>query len=146
MSHAQGLGWVPFLWDNEAYPKEDETVKINAVPAGYFVGKAEFEAVQVEFESQIAELLRNAKSVAPVVIAYPSPVFVAGLKEVGADYQALEYQLNFAHAACVKVGGVHCLDPAQRFATRDMYYNLTHFNQRGHRAMGEWLAREVAVR
>lgn len=46
-------------------------------------------------------------------------------------------------SACRTVAGVHCLDTEPFYNRRDVYFNLTHFNQRGHQVPAEWLAEQI---
>lgn len=137
------IGWLTALWGSEERPARDLDIMIDPVPDGYFVSAAAFATVQREYEAQIDEMLRHAQSVAPVVYAFPSPVFVAGLGQVGADEQAMRLELDRAVAACSGVPGVRCLDPASFYERRGDFYNLTHLNQRGHREMADWFSRQI---
>lgn len=137
------VSWLTFLWDSEVRPARDFDIMITPVPDGYFVSAAAFAAVQSEYEAQIDETLRHAQTVARVVYAFPSPVFVAGLRQVGADEQAMRLELDRAVVACSGVRGVRCLNPESFYARRDVYYNLTHLNRRGHREMADWFARQI---
>jgi len=140
LSHPAGTGWFPFLWDNEAYPKPDEPIKVFPVPDDYFVSKFDRD----NFAEQIRRTLDKAKTVAGTVYAFPSPVYVPGVAQVGRDARAMRDQLEFAVAACRKVSGVVCLDPSRFYDAPEYFLNMTHLNQKGHRAMGEWL--DAAVR
>jgi hypothetical protein len=134
--HPVGTGWFPFLWDNEAYPKPDEPIKVFAVPDDYFVSTFDRD----NFAYQINRTLDKARTVAETVYVLPSPVYLPGVAQVGHDAKAMRDQLDFAVTTCRKVSGVVCLDPSKFYDEPAYFTNMTHLNQRGHRAMGEWLA------
>ena len=130
-----GTGWFRFLWDNEAYPKPDEAIKISPVPKGYFLGDYDRRG----FEESVVKVVSHAKSVAARVFVLPSPVYLPGVAQVGENAIAVRDQLETAVSACRRVSGVTCLDPSHFYENPRYFLNMTHLNQAGHRAMGEWL-------
>jgi hypothetical protein len=134
-----GVGWLPFVWDKEAYPKPDDDIKISAVSDDYFRTTYDRE----KFAKEIVTVLQKAKGLAPQVYAFPSPVYLPGVTQVGRDAAAVREQLDFSLATCRTVPGVVCLDTAGFYDKRDYYYNMTHLNQRGHRAMADFLAPQL---
>jgi len=135
----RGTGWVRFLWNRSHSSTTERTISVGPVPKGYFASSADFEAVKASFSQQIATTLTNARSVAAVVYAFPSPVFVAGLRDIGEDADAVQAQLRYALEACQAVPGVHCVDPTALYSERGYYDNFTHLNAGGHRAMADLL-------
>jgi hypothetical protein len=114
------------------------------VPEGYFTTADDFAAVKGVFASQVRETLSKARTVANTVYAFPSPVYVAGLREIGEDAAAVDDQIRAALTACASVSGVHCVDPATVLTTPAYYYNFTHLNVAGHRAMADLLDARIA--
>jgi hypothetical protein len=143
MRHPLGAGWLPFIWDNKAFAKADQHLMHPRVYGGFFVSVTEFAVIEPQFRVEIAAVLARAKTIGRRVYAFPSPVFLAGVQEAGYAAESVRTQLASALAACREVPGVDCLDPAPFYARRDLYLNLTHFNQRGNQAFGEWLAAAV---
>jgi hypothetical protein len=72
-------------------------------------------------------------------------VFVGGLAEIGEDTAALRHQMQATVAACEHVPGVKCVETSSLWINRSYYYNLTHLNQAGHRALAEILHASVAA-
>lgn len=142
--HPLGLGWIRFLWDVEAYEKSEEPITIVKVPTGYFATRANFAKVKPEYDAEIAQALTNAKTVARNVYVFPSPVYLPALDEIGEDRLAVRDQLQATLDACHVVAGVVCLDPSEFYDRRDLYYNMTHLNQRGHQVIAEWFAASIA--
>lgn len=138
-----GIGWLMFLWEADAYPKDDVVIRVEPVPAGYFTRRSEFEAVAGEFEARVVRLLTNARTVAGRVYAFPSPVYTAGLAEIGEDTAAVQAQLARTVSACEQVDGVRCLDTAFLGERQQYFMNFTHLSQAGHRVMADWLAAHV---
>ena len=136
-----GIGWLVFLWEEDAYPKPDMIVTLKPVPAGYFTPADDFAAVSGVYENQIATLLERAGTIANRVYAFPSPVFLAGLEELHHD--AVRAQMASALSACRRVEGAGCLDTLFLGDRPDFFINLTHLNQAGHRVLAEWLATQV---
>jgi len=142
-SRPLGLGWFVFLWDRDATEKPDAVMNLAAVPVGYFTGAADFDAVAPLFDTQIATLIANARTVADRVYLFPSPVFIGGLEQIGEDAASVRAQIARAMTACVQAGGVRCLDASFLGERQDHFTNFTHLNQAGHRALAEWLATQV---
>ena len=139
----RGIGWFRFLSNTEARETEEMPVQIVPVPKGYFASAADFAAIREDYVGRIRTLLGNAQQVARTVYAFPSPVFVGGLAEIGEDANAVREQLQTAVDACASVPGVRCLDTADLWQRRSYYFNLTHLNQTGHRALADFLAQAI---
>ena len=131
----RGTAWARFLWDGENSSTTERSISVGPVPKGYFASATDFAAVKAGFRDQIAKTLTNARAIATVVYAFPSPVFIAGLREVGEDAAAVEEQLRAALEACRTVAGVRCIDPSTLYTERTYFDNFTHLNAAGHRAM-----------
>jgi hypothetical protein len=144
MRHPLGIGWAPFIWDDKAFPKSDENLVLAEVPPGYFTKADVFAKLEAEFRARITSVVRAAVGVADRVFVYPSPVFLTGAAEIGEDAGAIRAQLDAAVDACRSVAGVVCLDPQNFYTQREAFYNMTHLNQRGHQAMAEWFASQIA--
>ena len=144
-AHPRGIGWLSFLWDSEAYSKNEESLSLQKVPPGYFVTREQFARVEASYRERIAQLLTNAKMVSRAVYVYPSPVFLPGATQIEEDADAIQRQLDVVLEACRTVAGITCLDPTRFYFERDYYYNLTHLNQRGHRQIAEWLSEAVDI-
>lgn len=138
-----GIGWVPFIRDRLAYPKADEHIALQKVPEGYFVVASRFAAIEAEFRERVRNVTRAATRVAERVYVFPSPVYLPGASEMGEDATAISQQIDAAVDACDTVEGAVCLRPDEFLTLREAYYNMTHFNQRGHRAFAEWLAASI---
>lgn len=142
-SRPLGVGWLTFLWEEDAYPRPDSVIRIEPVPAGYFTHSRDFHAVADSYERQIRSLLANASTIADRVYAFPSPVFTAGLGQIGEDAASVRAQLARAVSTCRKAGRIRCLDTSFLGERHDYFVNFTHLNQAGHRAMAEWLITQV---
>ena len=110
---------------------------------GYYVTASQFASIESAYRTQIVDAVRSAQRVADRVYVFPSPVFLPGVVEVGEDAAAVRAQLEMALAICRTVEGVSCLDSQPFYDRKDVYYNMTHLNQRGHEAIAEWLAEHV---
>jgi hypothetical protein len=141
----RGIGWFPFLWDNEARETIESTVHIIPVPKDYFASAAGFDEILADYAGRITTTLTNAQQVAGVVYAFPSPIYVGGLEEIGEDAPAIRHQLQSTVDACRAVPGARCVDTAAMWMNRSYYYNLTHLNQAGHRAMADLFAAAIDV-
>lgn len=142
-SRPLGIGWLVFLWEEDAYPKPDITMTVEPVPPGYFTPTREFTAVSGQYQAQIALLLKNAGTIADRVYAFPSPLYAGGLEHIGQDAGAVRAQVAAVLSACRRVEGVGCLDTSFLNERRDYFMNFTHLNQAGHRVMAEWLTSQV---
>lgn len=143
LSRPLGIGWLVFLWQEDAYPKPDIVITVEPVPAGYFTPTLEFRAIADRYEEQIRSLLVNASTIADRVYAFPSPVYVGGLDQIGEDAASVREQVARALAACRNTGHARCLDSSFLGERQDYFMNFTHLNQAGHRAMAAWLGAQV---
>lgn len=140
LRHPYGLGLLPFVWDDKAYPKRDEKVGLATVPDDYFVTGDQFQEIAPLFAARVEALVRSAKVVGRRVYVYPTPVYLPGVRQIGRDADAVRAQLDSAVIACQRVPGVTCLDPSAFYESAENYLNITHLNQRGHRAMAKWFS------
>jgi hypothetical protein len=138
-TRARGIGWIPFLWNRTSGETKEIVFQFATVPVGYFTSRVDFESVRPDFVGRIMAALTNARQVATSVYAFPSPVFLGGLAEIGEDTAAVKEQLRTALEACAAVESVRCFDPSSLYFERGYYQNLTHLNQAGHRALAALL-------
>ena len=87
-------------------------------------------------------MLANARTIAERVYVFASPVFTAGLPEVGEDPANLRAQLARTVTACERpaASGVYASFLGEQ---RGNFSNFTHLSQAGHRALGDWLATQI---
>lgn len=144
LTRPYGLGWLSLLWDEEAYIKKDADIQIVKLPSTYFASRDSFSAVKSQFADELREYVEAVSMMGHKVIVYVSPVYTPGIDESGADREAVEMQIEFAYNICRENDKVICIPPTLLGMKREMFYNLTHLNQRGHRALGEVFARQLA--
>lgn len=145
VSRPRGIGWIRFLWNSESHETQEAALTLGRVPKDYFAKASDFEDIRLDYESRIAVLLRNAQQVSNVVYAYPSPIYVGGLDEIGEDATAVREQLEASERACASVSGVRCLQTSSLWTNRSYFYNLTHLSQTGHRAFADLLDAAVVI-
>jgi hypothetical protein len=133
----RGLGWLRFVQNSEAKESKDVSVQIIPVAEDYFASAADFDVVRASYVEMIKGTLANARRVADEVYAFPSPIFVGGLEEIGEDAHEIQRQLRTSVEACESQSGIHCLTMASLWTNRSYYYNLTHLNLAGHRAAAD---------
>lgn len=144
MRHPLGAGWLPFIWNDKASPIPEGGLA-PAVYKGNIINRDDYDRFELEpkFHAQIATVLNRAKTIARQVYAFPSPIDLAGVREARYEAESAHAQQQAALVACRNVPGVHCLDPESFYTKRELYWNLTHFNQHGQRAFAEWLAASI---
>lgn len=145
LTRPYGLGWLSLLWDEEAYNKPDSNIQIEKLPSSYFATEQRFIDIKPQFALLVKDYVERLSSAANKVIVYVSPVYIAGIKEAGGDGAAVEKQIEFAYSICKENAKVTCIDPSSIQLGREMFYNLTHLNQRGHRALGEYFAQKIST-
>jgi hypothetical protein len=136
----RGLAWIDFLWNSEGVAVNEQRMHPEPVPKGYFASAADFAAVRETFANQIVQTVTNARTIADKVYVFPSPVFVKGLTEIGEDAATVDAQLRAVMDACRSIAGVQCIDLSPVYADQSHFYNFTHLNQAGHRALADLLA------
>ncbi len=144
-ARAWGVAWLRFLWDDEAYFKPDEELKVPRVPKNYFSTKTEFEVFEKKYIEGLNIYFDYVSRLGGNVFVYVSPIHTPVIEEAGGDQAGVEYQINLSYETCKRHGKVICLDASPFNKRRELFYNLTHLNQRGHRAMAQWFE-EIIVR
>lgn len=139
LARPRGVAWLPFLLNNESAETVETAFRLGKVPKGYFTSQQDFALIKSGYERRIADTLRNAREIAETVYAFPSPVLLAVLPEIGEDEGTVRWQIESALGACRSVESVRCIDPQSFYDDRSLYQNLTHLNQAGHRAMADLL-------
>lgn len=142
-SRPYGSGWISLLWDEESYKKPDQDINIAPLPPTYFATSERFETLRPQYETELTEYLHTVSAMGGKVLVYVSPIYTPGIGVAGGDQSAVERQIQFTYDICKKNGKVICLDSSPFDTHREWFYNLTHLNQRGHRAMGEWFERQI---
>lgn len=142
-SRPYGLGWISLLWDEESYEKHEEDIVITPLPSTYFATAERFESIRSQYEIELTEYLDSVATMGEKVLVYVSPVYTLGIGSAGGEQSAVEHQIQFTFDLCRKNGKVICLDSSPFGARRDFFYNLTHLNQRGHKAMAEWFEQQI---
>jgi hypothetical protein len=145
MRHPLGAGWLPFIWDDKASPKPDRGLEVAPVYAGYFISRGDYDTLklQPQLHAQVAAVLNRAKTIARRVYAFPSPVYLPGVREARYEAESVALQQADTLAACRAVPDVQCLDTEPFYTRRELYWNLTHFNQHGQQVFAEWLASKI---
>jgi hypothetical protein len=144
IKHPRGTGWLSFLWDDKALSGPEQTIAPKQRFFGFFLEPDDYARFDADFQREVITVLNRAKTVGRRVYAFPSPVFVPGVTEIGFNRGSVEAQLQAALTACRQVADVQCLDAAPFYVRRELFMNLTHLNQRGQQALAEWLAGAVA--
>jgi hypothetical protein len=137
--HPYGLGWLPVLWDEEAYEKPERPLSIAPLPVTYFGTKDEFDAVLPAYREWLPATVSGIRAAATRIYLFPSPIYLAGVAEAGGDPQLVEQQFRATLAICRSIEGVTCLDTSEFLNHREFFANLTHLNLEGHRAFAEFL-------
>ena len=111
---------------------------------GYFATREQFQSVRGDYMEKIGATLRAAQAISDRVVAFPTPIYLAGNDRVKYDAAALREQIDDSCAACQAVEGVVTVRLDERFLQDGgMYSNLTHLGLHGHREFGTWLAGEI---
>jgi hypothetical protein len=137
---------VPELILDTGSDGEDGPVQLGKLPGTYFMNRARFAAVREAYVRSITATLDAAFAVADEVVAFPSPIYVSGAETLGFDRWALEEQVAVTLQACRSVTGVTVVEPEPRHLTdAGLFANVTHFNRRGNREFGEWIAGKIVA-
>jgi hypothetical protein len=139
-----GVGWLALLWDEESYDKPDQDLQVTRVPPSYFADRQAFATLEPQFEDELRQYLRQMSTMGEKVYVYVSPIYTPAIAEAGGDRLAVQHQIDLANRVCQEVKGVICLDTRPFGTQKDLFYNLTHLNQRGHRALADWFVRQIS--
>ncbi len=143
-SRPWGSEWVRLLWDEESYYKPDSDLMVSVVSKGYFKSSSEFEGLENKYVGELREYFDAISKFGRSVWVYVSPVYIGGI-ESEALREAVKYQINLSYEMCEKYKKLVCINVSPLNSQRELFYNLTHLNQRGHRAMAQWFE-EILVR
>lgn len=141
-----GTGWIPLIWDVEAYDKADQEIQIANVGSDYFASADKFESIEKEYRRDLRAFLDKISALGRNVFVFISPIYLPGIAEAGGDRVAVERQIQVTWEVCKSHASIKCLPVSQFGQERNLFYNLTHFNQRGHRVFGEWLEQEISTK
>jgi hypothetical protein len=145
------LEWIltePEAWkqalelpDDDDDASEIRPVSLGKLPDDYFMDRERFAKVREAYGRSIALTLADAAQVADEVVAFPSPIYVVGAKLLGFDEEAIREQVAYTLEECRRAKGVVVVALEERHLTDPTFYaNVTHFNPRGNREFGGWLA------
>jgi hypothetical protein len=144
LSHPMGTGWIALLWDEEAYSKPDEPLQVSRVPPDYFADRQAFAPRERAFVAELRRYLKRTGGLGDRVYAYVSPIYTGAITAAGGDLASVEHQIALTLQVCAEVKTVICLDTRPIGTRKELFYNLTHLNQRGHRAMADFLVAAMA--
>ena len=133
-----GIGWIPLLWDDENFEKAETNLNILPLPEGYFADSKKFSSIENVYSSELRAFLYNISGMGDKVFVYVSPIYVPGISVAGADRRAVEYQIELSQKICLEFVNLTCLDSSIFSQRPELFYNLTHLNHRGHRALADW--------
>jgi len=139
-----GVRYLAIMFEELTLANDEIPLALVQPYDGYFATRDKFEAVRKEYEDKVAATLRAAQQISNRVVAFPTPVFLAGDDRVRYDAAALNEQIDATYAACQTVDGVLVVRLDERFLRdENLFCNLTHFGLRGNREFGAWLAAEL---
>jgi hypothetical protein len=146
LARPRGLGWLAALWDDEAYDKPEEQLRVARVPPGYFVDRQAFAPLERRFVNELRRFLTEIATKGDKVYVYVSPIYTPAIEEAGGDRRSVEAQIDLVNQVCQEVKAVVCLDTRPFGTRKELFYNLTHLNQWGHRVLADWFVEQVALR
>jgi hypothetical protein len=144
MSHPYGTGWASILWDENAYEKQDVDLLITPLPSTYFADKKRFDSIQELYIVEVRRFLDSVSRMGDKVFIYVSPISTPAITAAGGDRAAVEYQIELTNKICSEYKNLTCLDSSIFNERPELFYNLTHLNHRGHRALADWFMPHIA--
>jgi hypothetical protein len=141
-------GWrvAPAAMGDEGDDAADGPVQLAELPKTYFLDSQRFAAVREAYGRSIVATLDAARQVTDEVAAFPTPIYVTGAETLGFERAALEEQIAFTLESCRQAEGVLVVELEPRHLTdASLFANVTHFNRRGNREFGAWLAKRIAA-
>jgi len=132
------------VFDELMLPDKELRLALGQPYDGYFATRDKFEAVRDKYEEKVALTLRAAQKISDRVVAFSTPIYLAGEDRIRYDVESLREQIDATYAACESVGGVVAVRFDERFLQDDtLFSNLTHLNLHGNREFGAWMAGEL---
>jgi hypothetical protein len=139
-----GVHYLAAMFEELTLSDGDIPLSLVQPSDGYFMSAKTFESVRDEYSDKIRLTLETAKRIGNRVIAFPTPVFLAGGDRIRYDTAAVREQIESTEEACRSVAGVTALRLEPRFLNdKALFYNLTHYGLRGNREFGSWIAGEI---
>ena len=140
-----GIDWVPILRDRYRNVNPPDYPNLERrVPDGYFATSDAFKKVIPVFRENIALMYAQAKSISDNVILFVSPVYLEGL--AGRTDQEASVREQFAGVLkmCQEIAGSNCVDTTPLTAHELNFYNLSHINGNGAKALANLIAPKIA--
>jgi hypothetical protein len=141
---AWGIGWMSLFATEPFVPRPDEGLQTGKIPAGYFADRQAFAVMEPVFTQELRRFIGAVSVMADRVYVYVSPIHVPGIAPAGGDHEAVAAQIDLALRTCQEFAHVTCLDTRPLGERQDHFYNLTHLNQQGHRALAGWFIKQLA--
>jgi len=138
-----GTGWASFLFDHYRQIAPQDAISIAKAPAGYFASRANFQRAKDVLRTNIKTTYDAARLISDDVILFVTPIYLPGLEQASADRAAVTEQFNEAQKFCREAAGDHCLDVASLVTDPRNFFNLTHFNGVGSRALAALIAKHI---
>lgn len=138
-----GTSLIRFLFDPYAKydpPAPPPNAKFEKPPPGYLATLGEFENAAPEFRDNILAIYKSALQISDNVLMFITPVYLEGLSE--SDRSSVSEQLKVAHEFCREAAGGNCLDTSGLIGSIGNFYNLTHMNGTGAKALAAIVARQ----
>jgi hypothetical protein len=139
-----GFNWISIFWDENAYKKPDVDLIISPLPPDYFANKQRFSDIEKYYIVELKRFLSAVSVMGDKVFVYVSPIYTIGIQKAGGDQAAVEYQIALTNKICLEYKNVTCLDSSIFNERPELFYNLTHLNHRGHRALAQWFEPYIA--
>lgn len=144
LTHPIGTGWSALLFDRYRLTVPPSRVSIAKAPAGYFASASDLRKVEGILQENIKTLYVAARMVSDNVIMFVTPIYVDGLTQADADRAAVGEQFDRAQEFCRDAAGDNCLDLSLLIRNPDNFYNLTHFNGTGAKALAALIAPKIS--
>jgi hypothetical protein len=144
LKRPSGVRYLAIMFEELTLANDEIPLSLVQPYDGYFATREKFEVVRGEYADKVAVTLKAAQAISDRVVAFPTPVYLAGNGKIRYDAAALREQIDATYAACGAVEGVTTVRFDERFLQDgNLFCNLTHLGLRGNREFGAWLAGEI---
>jgi hypothetical protein len=140
--HPYGVNFIAMAYDQYNYRQPERALQIGQVPAGYFLMPADVGRNSGRIESLLALVARSGARVSNRVAVFFSPQLFEIARDLGYDAHKVQLAQDMLFKLCLTQQAVECVD-AGKFQGREFYSNISHLNQRGHRAFARFLMDEL---
>jgi hypothetical protein len=140
--HPYGANAIAMAYNQYNYKRPERDLQVRSVPGGYFLKPAKVQRNAALIRTLLASMGDLGARVSSRVVVFFSPQLFEIAPALGSDSVEVRLAHEMLFKFCLAQPMLECVD-ASKFQSREFYSNVSHLNQRGHRAFARFLMDEL---